>query len=632
MSSLFQETVFKRTYARLRRSGAEANGEKEEWSETVKRYCDYIFRRLGAECQNDILSDVDKNDIYEAILNKDVMPSMRLLLTAGDAHRENHISGYNCCFVALTEPCIFSEVLYILMAGCGVGFSVERKHINQLPLIPNEIIKVDTTIFVIEDSKLGWAEAFKYHIKNLYEGFIINFDYSKIRAKGAQLKTFGGYASGHEVFKELIDFTTGIFLQSVGLRLRPIECHSILCKIGSIVVVAGTRRSAMISFSDLDDDEMATAKSGDWYINNIHFSLANNSAVYYEKPSMEVYLKEMYNIYKSYSGERGFYNIAGVKKHLPKRRKDLNFEGEFYSNPCSELGLRETGQFCNLTEVVIKPYDSHIRLLQKIRIATILGTIQSTFTDFKFLRPIYKKNCDEERLLGVSLTGICDNFLTRHPNPLFLEQMKEHSIEVNKIYASKLNINQSSCATCVKPSGTVSALCGTSSGIHNSFSNYYIRRIRISKTDPLCDTLIRNQIPNEVDFYSPESIVFSFPLTNPNHKEMSALEQFNLYILYTKHFTEHKVSITINYKPDEYLELLNEMYYEWDNMLGVALLPKNESTYKQMPFEAITKQEYEKFLNNFPTSIDWTTNTKNDIHYDDKIAYSLQCLGTSCDL
>ena len=617
MSSLFQETVFKRTYARVK-----ANGQKEEWNETVQRYCDYIFEK-------DILTIEEKEQIYEAILNKDVMPSMRLLLTAGDAHRENHIAGYNCCFVAITEPCIFSEILYILMAGCGVGFSVERKHINKLPLIPNEINRVDTT-YIIEDSKLGWAEAFNYHIKNLYEGFIINFDYSKIRPKGAPLKTFGGYASGHEVFKELIDFTTGIFLQSIGLKLRPIECHSILCKIGSIVVVGGVRRSAMISFSDLDDDEMAKAKSNDWYNHNVHFSLANNSSVYYEKPNMELYLKEMYNIYKSYSGERGFYNIEGVNKHLPDRRKNLTFEGNFYSNPCSEICLRESGQMCNLTEVVVKPYDSHLRLLQKIKIATIIGTIQSTYTDFKFLRPIYKKNCEDERLLGVSLTGICDNHLTKNPNPLFLEQMKEYAIEVNKIYANKLNINTSSCITCIKPSGTVSALCGTSSGIHNSFSKYYIRRMRISKTDPLSDILIRNQIPNEVDFYSPDSIVFSFPLTNPSHKEMSAIEQFKLYLMYTKHFTEHKVSITINYKPNEYLELLNDMYYEWDNMLGVALLPKSESTYKQMPFEAITKEEYEKQISNFPTSINWTSNSYDML--DDKITYSLQCLGSSCDL
>jgi len=631
MQNLFQEFVFKRTYAKF----LPEKNRREEWHETVDRYIDYLFDSSVPE-----IVMMFKEECREAIMKQEVMPSMRMLLTAGEAHQQEHISGYNCCFTAPDEdPKFFAQIMYILMNGCGVGYSVEKKFTQKLPVVPPLIDESKTTIYTIQDSKLGWAEAYHHHVSSLYAGTICGFDYSKIRPKGSPLKTFGGYASGHEVLKECIDFTTKNFKEAKERKLKPIEVHSIVCKIASIIVVGGVRRSALISFSDLDDDEMAQAKSGNWYEHNVHFSLANNSAVYHKTPTFSAFMKEYQTIYNSYSGERGFYNLEAVNKKVDKvdRRRKINKENTmFYSNPCCEIILRN-GEFCNLSEVVVKNTDNTYNLYDKIRIATLLGTLQSRYTDFKFLRPKFAKNCIEERLLGVSLTGIYDNELTRNPTAEFLEDLRNFAVSLNKYYSHALNIEQSASITCIKPSGSVSAMNGCSSGIHPAYAKYYIRNVRVSKSDPLSNVMINNGVPHETDFYSADNYVFSFPLKSSDGavttKDITAVEHFKLWKMYNEHFCEHKPSITINYNDSEFLALGQEIYNSFDEMTGIALLPKSNSTYKQMPFMEITKEEYEEAQKKMPKTIDWTLFQKFE-HKNNFIdsTDTQVCVGVNCEL
>ena len=623
---LFEEFIFKRTYARY----IESENRREKWSETVDRYINYVFKDTP-EC----FEKAFKEDCREAILNQEVMPSMRMLMTAGEAHARENISGYNCCFLSIEDPVAFSELMYVLLSGTGCGYSVERKFTQKLPIIPDAFDEADLEL-TIDDSKLGWAEAYKAHIDYLYEGKVLSFDYSKIRPKGTALKTFGGYASGPEVLEELINFTTNLFKNAAGRQLKPIECHSLCCKIASVIVVGGVRRSALISFSDLDDEEMAKAKSGEWWKDNQHFALANNSAVYDSKPSLQKFLEEYTTIYKSYSGERGFYNLDAVNKKVDRvgRRREVNENyNDFYSNPCCEIILRGNGEFCNLTEVIIRPTDTESTLMNKIQVASILGTLQSRYTNFKFLRPIYKQNCEEERLLGVSMTGIYDNPLTYNPDPEFLEKLRDYAVEVNRECAKLLNIKQSVSVTCIKPSGTVSALNSTSSGLHPAFSMYYIRNVRVSKTDPICQPLIRSGIKYETDFYSNDNYVFSFPLksaeTAVTVDDLKAVDHLKLWILYNKHFCEHKPSITISYKDDEYMDLGAMIYKHFDEITGIALLPKSNSTYQQMPFTKISEQEYLEAVAKMPKEIQWDeTNEKFRVDNIDM----LQCMGANCDI
>jgi ribonucleoside-triphosphate reductase (thioredoxin) len=629
MKNLFQEFIYKRTYAKF----LPDKNRREEWPETVDRYIDYLFEDVPDSVMT------YKEECREAILKQEVMGSMRMLLTSGESHRQENISGYNCCFTAPDEnPIFFAEIMYILMNGCGVGYSVEKKYTEKLPIVPDELIEV-AMVSTIEDSKLGWAEAFHTHLKMLYCGLIIDFDYSKIRPKGSPLKTFGGYASGHEVLKECIDFTTEIFKSAKGRKLKPIEVHSIVCKEASVIVVGGVRRSALISFSDLDDEEMAKAKSGEWYVNNVHFALANNSAVYHKTPTFSDFMKEYQTIYNSYSGERGFYNIEAVNKKVDQvpRRRELNKENyDFYSNPCCEIVLRN-GEFCNLSEVIIRPDDTESSLFDKIRIATILGTLQSRYTNFKFLRPKFAQNCIEERLLGISLTGIYDNEITRQPTMEFLQALRNFTVMVNQSISKSLGIEQSASITCIKPSGSVSAMNGCSSGIHPAYAKYYIRNVRVSKSDPLSNVMINNGVPHETDFYSTDNYVFSFPLKSADGavttKDITAVEHFRLWKTYNEHFCEHKPSITINYDDSEFLALGQEIYNSFDQMTGIALLPKSNSTYKQMPFMEITKEEYEEAQSKMPKSVDWTLfqkfeNTKNFIDNVDTAV----CVGVNCEL
>lgn len=623
--SVFQQFIFQRTYAKY----LEEKGRKETWEECVDRYVDYVFEDLP---EHFVLSY--KNECREAILNLKVVPSMRMLLTAGEAHKRDNSNGYNCCFLPIDDPRSFSELLFLLMNGVGCGFTVNKESIDKLPIISEELIDLDE-IIVIGDSKLEWAEAFDKHITCLYAGHVLKFDYSNIRPKGSRLKTFGGYASGAEPLRELIDFTTDMFKKAKGRKLKDIECHSLCCRVGSIVVVGGVRRSAMISFSDLDSEEMAKAKSGEWYKDNIHFSLANNSAIYKTKPSMPDFLKEYTTIYNSYSGERGFYNLEAVNKKIDKveRRREINKDyKDFYTNPCCEIILKGN-EFCNLTEVIIREDDTEETLKEKISIATILGTIQSKYTDFKFIRPIYKENCDKERLLGVSLSGIFDNPLTYQAKPEFLESLRDYSILVNKEVSKILGINPSVAITTVKPSGTVGALAQCSNGIHPAFSKYYIRRVRVSKTDPICSILIANKIKFETDFYSSDNYVFEFYLKSADKAitvdSLSAVEHFKTWRLYNNHYCEHKPSITICYTPDEYLELGAEIYKYFDEMTGIALLPKSNSSYSQMPFEAITEEKYLEGVKTMPTSINW--NIIKGIKFDNTNADQIVCLGTNCE-
>jgi ribonucleoside-diphosphate reductase alpha chain len=625
--SVFQQFIFQRTYAKF----LEEKQRKETWEECVDRYINYIFEDLP---EHFILSY--KEECRDAILKLKVVPSMRMLLTSGDAHRKENASGYNCCFLPVDDTKVFSELLYLLLQGVGCGFTVNKESIEKLPVICDDFKELDEYI-VIGDSKLEWAEAFDKHITSLYTGHVYKFDYSKIRAKGTPLKTLGaGYASGYEPLKELIDFTTELFKKAKGRKFKDIECHSLCCRIGSIIVVAGIRRSAMISFSDLESEDMAKAKSGEWYKENIHFSLANNSAIYKTKPSMPDFLKEYTTIYNSYSGERGFYNLEAVNKKIDKieRRREINKDRkEFFTNPCCEIILRGDGEFCNLTEVIIRDNDTEETLKHKIEIATILGTIQSKYTDFKFIRPIFKKNCEEERLLGVSLSGIFDNPLTYNPKPEFLESLRDYSILVNKEVSKILGINPSVAITTVKPSGTVGALAQCSNGIHPAFSKYYIRRVRVSKNDPLCAVLIANNIKFETDFYSSDNYVFEFYLKSADKAitvdSLSAVEHFKIWRLYNNHYTEHKPSITICYEENEYLELGAEIYKYFDEMTGIALLPKSNSTYKQMPFEKITEEQYLEGIKTMPTSINW--NIIKGIKFDNTNIDQIVCLGTNCD-
>jgi ribonucleoside-diphosphate reductase alpha chain len=558
-------------------------------------------------------SENDKTfeEIRNAVINHKIMPSMRALMTAGPALDRDHIAAYNCSFIAVDSPRAFDEAMYILMNGTGVGFSVEQKYMSLLPVVAEELYKTDTVI-VVDDSKLGWAKSYKELIALLYQGQIPKWDLTKVRPAGARLKTFGGRASGPDPLDSLFRFTIDIFRNSAGRRIKSIEAHDLMCKIGEVVVVGGVRRSALISLSNLDDFEMAKAKSGQWWEDNGQRALANNSAVYNIKPNTAQFLREWRNLYESKSGERGIYNIESVRKHVDKfgRRDSSKVMG---TNPCGEILLRPN-EFCNLTEVVIEADDKVEDLAEKVRLATILGTWQSTLTNFKYIRKTWKDNCEEERLLGVSLTGIYGNKITSTNNkdlPGILDSLREESVLTNSQEAEKLGINPSLSITCVKPSGTVSQLTGVSSGIHPWYSEYYLRSVRGDNKDPLTSFLKDAGIPNEPDVMKPEdTTVFYFPIKAPKNsvltKDLTAIDHLEMWKTYRKHWTEHNPSVTINVHEDEWLRVGSWVYDNFDSVGGVSFLPSSEHTYKQAPYQEITKEEYEKSLSEMPTTIDWS--------------------------
>jgi ribonucleoside-diphosphate reductase alpha chain len=575
---------------------------RETWKETVDRYTGFFKNRFPDTFPAD--------DVNKSIHNLDVMPSMRCLMTAGPALERDEIAGYNCSFVAIDSPKAFDEVMYILMCGTGVGFSVERQFTNNLPSIAEEFHETDTTIRV-KDSRIGWASAYRELISRLYSGRLPKWDTSGIRQAGARLKTFGGRASGPKPLEDLFTFTVHTFKKAAGRKLNSLECHDLVCKVADIVIVGGVRRSALISLSNLTDDRMRNAKNGAWWESDVQRALANNSVAYTEKPDVGIFLKEWGTLYDSKSGERGIFNrVAATKKALSNGRRDA--EGfEYGTNPCGEIILRSKG-LCNLSEVVIREGDTLADLKEKVRVATIIGTFQSTLTNFRYLRSDWKRNQEEERLLGVSMTGIMDHPILSKPTEEcinWLKELREYAIETNKVWADKLGIPQSAAITTVKPSGTVSQLVGCSSGIHPAYSQYYIRTVRMDNKDPLTLFFKSAGVPNEPDVTKPSDItVFSFPQkgteSGVTRNETNAIEQLKLYSVYQKNWTEHNPSITVYYKDDEFLNIGAWIYNNFSDVSGVSLLPHSDHVYKQAPYQEITKEEYDSFVASFP-SIDW---------------------------
>jgi len=602
---------------------------RESWSDTVERYMDNVVRpKIG--------DDTYVNGIRDAILNLEVMPSMRAMMTAGPALERDNTAGYNCSYLPVDDPKSFDEAMFILLCGTGVGFSVERQYISKLPEIPT-LFQSDTTI-VVKDSKEGWAKAYRQLLALLWAGEIPQWDVSKVRPAGARLKTFGGRASGPAPLVELFNFTIQTFKNAQGRKLSSVECHDLMCFIGQIVVVGGVRRSAMISLSNLSDDRMRHAKSGQWWETAAHRALANNSVSYTEKPDMETFMREWQALVESKSGERGVFNRQASKVQAAKNgRRDPDYE--FGTNPCSEIILRPY-QFCNLTEVVVRATDSIESLEGKVRIATILGTIQSAYTKFPYLRKVWSKNTEEERLLGVSLTGIMDNPLMTHEN-MGLEKTLAHlrsvAISTNAEWADRLGIPVSAAITCVKPSGTVSQLVDSASGIHARHSPYYIRTVRGDNKDPLTQLMKDQGIPNEPCVMKGDTTtVFSFPQKSPagavTRNDMTAIEQLNLWLTYQRHWCEHKPSVTISVRDSEWMHVGAFVYEHFDEMSGVSFLPHSDHTYQQAPYQDCTKEEYEVLLGSMPEKIDWSKLSDYEQEDNTVAMQTMACTGDVCEV
>jgi ribonucleoside-diphosphate reductase alpha chain len=612
-------------------------GRRETWNETVTRYFDFFTDHVKDMTGYKIDKDL-RNDLEIAVLEQRVMPSMRCLMTAGEALKRENIAGYNCSYVAVNRIQAFDEILYILMNGTGVGFSVERQFVSELPLVAEEFYETDTVI-VVADSKLGWAKAYKELVGLLYIGQIPKWDLSKIRLAGAPLKTFGGRASGPAPLENLFNFTVNVFKGSHGRRLSSLECHDIVCKIAEVVVVGGVRRSALISLSNLSDDRMRHAKSGQWWEQNGQRALANNSACYTEKPDMGIFMDEWTALYNSKSGERGIFNRASANKMAEKNGRRTVEGYEFGTNPCSEIILRDR-EFCNLSEVVVRSSDTKESLLHKVRLATILGTFQSTLTNFKYVSAAWKKNCSEERLLGVSLTGIMDSRLTngkeRNLDHL-LESLKAEAVAVNKEFAEKMGIPQSVAITCVKPSGTVSQLVDAASGIHARHNPFYIRTVRGDKKDPLTKMMTDVGFPVEDDVMNPtNTAVFSFPMKVGSsavfRTDMTAIEQLELWLTYQKHWCEHKPSVTISVKEEEWMEVGAWVYKHFDWMSGVSFLPFSEHTYQQAPYQDTDKEGYEFLLKQMPKKVDWSKLSEYEMSDMTVGSQELACVAGACEI
>ena len=585
LPTTYQEYIHLSRYARWDYD----KGRRETWDETVERYFNFFAEWLE-EKHDYKLENGEKTELENAVKELGVMPSMRCLMTAGPALKKENTAGYNCSYVKVDNQRSFDEILYVLMNGTGVGFSVEEEYTTQLPVIPDELYDTDTVI-VVADSKLGWAKAFKELISLLYGGHVPKWDVSKVRPAGAPLKTFGGRASGPEPLVDLFNFTINTFRNATGRKLKQIECHDIVCKTAEIVVVGGVRRSALISLSDLNDREMRFAKSGQWWEQNVQRALANNSVNYKEKPDVGTFMREWLSLYDSKSGERGIYNSMSAKRTVERlngRYRDGSGDyirrriprEDFGTNPCSEIILRSR-EFCNLSEVVIRRNDTRESLKAKVKHATILGTFQSTLTDFKYLSREWKRNCDEERLLGVSLTGIMDNPLTNGSKGKLdelLEELRDVAYETNCEWADKLGVPRSAAITCVKPSGTVSQLVDSASGIHARHNPFYIRTVRADNKDPLCKLMQEMGFPNEPDVTKPDhTTVFSFPMKSPNgavcRTDMTAMEQLDLWKTYAESWCEHKPSVTISVKEDEWVDVAAWVYENFDSISGISFLP-----------------------------------------------------------
>ena len=643
----YQAFIHTSRYARW----IEEEGRRESWSETVNRY----VKNVVAHKVSKPLAD----EIEQAILSLEVMPSMRALMTAGAALLRDNTAGYNCSYTPIDHPRCFDEVLYILLNGTGVGFSVEEKYTRSLPYIP-ALVFADITV-VVEDSKEGWADAYRQVVESLYAGEVPKWDVSQVRPAGARLKTFGGRASGPAPLEELFQYTIDMFTEAEGRKLSPIECHGIMCKIGEVVVVGGVRRSAMISLSDLSDPEMRVAKSGEWYKENGHYALANNSVAFESKPTGVEFMQEWASLAASGSGERGIFNRqAAANKAEKEGIRDHMWE--FGTNPCSEIVLRGQkleeatdhqtgktylrgipgtgGQFCNLTEAVVRSTDSSDDIARKIRLASILGTIQATMTNFPYLRDCWRKNTEEEALLGVSMTGIMDCGLTNGKEPGLegrLQQWRKIAVDTNKIYAPQLGINTSAAVTAVKPSGTVSSLVNSASGIHARHSDFYIRTVRGDNKDPLTQFLMAHGIPAEPCVMKPDqTTVFSFPTKSPEgsvtRNDMSGVEQLEMWLAYQRHYTCHKPSVTVSVADSEWAEVGAFVYKHFDEMSGVSFLPRFDHTYAQAPYQDCTEEEYEAALAKMPKAIDWSKLSEFELEDNTKGSQTLACTSGVCEI
>lgn len=601
---VYQKYIYKSRYARY----MEKEDRREEWNETVGRYFSFFNKQYPG---------VDLSAQETAVLNTEVMPSMRALMTAGVALERDNVCGYNCSYLAIDHQRAFDEILYILCCGTGVGFSVERQYVAKLPEVAEEMYKTSSVI-VVSDSKIGWASSFRELISLLYAGKIPDVDYSKVRQAGAPLKIMGGRASGPEPLKDLFEFTIALFKKAKGRKLSSVECHDLVCKIADIVVVGGVRRSALISLSNLTDERMRNAKNGQWWESDPQRALANNSVAYTEKPDIGIFMKEWHSLYESKSGERGVFNRVAARKQAEKSgRRDASYD--FGVNPCGEILLRSCG-FCNLTEVVARSTDSLDKLKGKVRDAAILGTLQSSLTDFRYLRSIWKKNAEEERLLGVSFTGIMDHPVLNGSEgeeklKEWLDVLKKTAIEVNKEYAKIIGIEPSTAITCVKPSGTVSQLVDSASGIHARYAPYYVRTVRADVKDPLAVFMQKQGVPCEPDVMKPHvGLVFSFPMKAPDvavfRNDRTALEQLEHYLLWKEHWCEHNPSVTIYVKEDEWFEVGAWVYKNFDAIGGVSFLPHSDHIYKQAPYQEISKEEYDNLYSSFPI-VNWEIFSEN---------------------
>jgi len=605
----------------------EEEGRRETWPETVGRFIDNIVR--PADIDTKTISDIE-----DSILSLEVMPSMRALMTAGQAADRDNTCVYNCSYLPVDHPRAFDEAMFILLCGTGVGFSVERQAISKLPTVPEDLAQVEDVI-VVQDSKEGWAKSLRKLISLLYTGDIPKWDLSKIRPAGARLKTFGGRASGPDPLNDLFNFVVGKFKGAAGRRLNSVECHDIMCKIGEVVVVGGVRRSAMISLSNLSDDRMRHAKSGQWWENEGQRALANNSVAYTEKPDMETFMREWTALVESKSGERGIFSRDAADKHVARNNRRETGK-EWGTNPCSEIILRPY-QFCNLTEVVVRPTDTEKSLTSKVRIATILGTIQSTYTHMPYLRPVWRRNTEEERLLGVSLTGIMDNEITSKPSAKLLNKLRDVAIQTNSEIAKSLGIAASAAITCVKPSGTVSQLVDSASGIHARHSEYYIRTVRGDNKDPLTQFMKDAGIPAEPCVMKPDSTtVFSFPVHSPDNaitrNDMTAIEQLELWKTCALEWCEHKPSVTITVRDKEWLKVGAWVYDNFNICSGVSFLPHSDHTYAQAPYQDCDKATYMEAAKAMPKTIDWSRLSEYEKEDNTAGTQTLACSGDSCEL
>ena len=631
LPTLYSQFIHLSRYAKW----IEDQNRRETWVETVDRYVDYMF---DVQCAGKMPPEV-KQEVRQAILNQEVMPSMRCMMTAGKALEIDNVAAFNCSMMAINHPYAFDELLYILMCGTGCGISVERQYIVNMPVVAEKLRPCKSTI-VVEDSRIGWANALREFISLLYAGRIPEWDVSRVRPAGAKLKTFGGRASGPAPLVDLFKFLIETFKASEGRRLNSLECHDICCKIAEVVIAGGVRRSAILSLTNPSDDRMRYAKSGNWADTTPWRAMANISAAYTEKPGMDVFFREWMALYESKSGERGIFNREAAKAQAVKYgRRDPNHD--FLCNPCSEILARDMG-LCNLSEVIIRPEDNLESLMRKMRIASIIGTMQATLLDFRYLRPEWRKNAQEEALLGVSPSGIMDNELMsgrkgKRELADTLDQLRQHVVNVNKEWAKVLGINPAAATTCVKPSGTSSQLNDCSSGIHARFAKTYVRRVRCDNTDPISMMMVDMGFPVEKDFYNPDHLnVFSFPMKAPVNAvttdDLTALDQLELWRIYQNHWAEHKVSMTVYVGETEWMEVGAWVYRHFDTVSGIAFLPRSEHTYKQTPFEAISDKDYDELLSKMPKSVDWSKITEYEKEDSTTNQREIACSAGKCEL